>query len=436
MVWRWRQHGQYLRTLLIPTRQKARAGHAGSHRLLTTQAIADWKHVQLPVQKDTGQATRPMSSSSRQWYHPSSIEDIREAIYDLNADVHFRSGNILPGRTDKSTHSVKSEQLFRWIGDWPRSFPADHRAWAHRIVTQLVTSREEGLDFVKEWTNVYDLFGKFRTKQIREDHSLVMDNSVSTDALRFYNALVSRLDQLQVPLPRHARIRGVFYAAEGRSTAAMKHYLQASSELGRELKGIFWIPYVLHSINRWVKTDSFTGWEGIRQRQELLVIMSGWKEMGVKGPDEIRQKCIHNLIPTSLQPAYLSILRKLSNADAVFDHWLYFKSTELYVTLPPESKDFEHLRNRILKAFVCNLIEADDPKRAWQVAEESGSRLDDFGESTVDALLEHPEFIGKWKDGMSGLMLRKFDEYLSRIEQSLAVRWSGGEDGFHLPLGD
>ncbi|MCJ1244386.1 hypothetical protein MMC30_001584 [Trapelia coarctata] len=138
------------------------------------------------------------------------------------------------------------------------------------------------------------------------------------------------------------------------------------------------------------------------------------------------------MIPASLEALYLSILRKLSNADAVFDHWLHFKSTELHGCLP-KPKDLKHPQKKIIKAYVQNFIQADDPKRAWQIVEESSARFDDLGEPTWDSLLEHTQYIRKWQDGMSGAMLRKYDEHMSRIEQSLGVRWSGDADGIYLP---
>jgi len=430
MIWRCRQRGQHLRSLLV---RKWQRDHAGFHKLLTTQAIADWKHDEFLTKNVNGTEQAPRSSNSGQWNYPSSIEDIREAIYHSKSDIHFRSGKILPRRIAKSTQSVNFRHLFQGIEDWPESSAVDRAAWAHRVVIQFVTSREEGLECADKIGEFSKLLEPWQRKQTSKEYLPLKDDTTAADALRFYNALVSRLEQLQVALTRSAMFRGLYFAVEARSTTAMKHYLQAISKNKRNLKTIPWIQDILSSVDRWVATDLCTGWEGSRQRQELLVIITGWKEMGIQGPDEMRQLCIHDMIPASLEPVYLSIIRKLANADSVFDHWLHFKSTELQVALPSQPKDLEHSQNQIIQAYIQNLTQADDPKRAWQVVEESGSRFDDLGEPAQDALLEHPEYIGKWQIGMSGPMLRKYDEHLSRIEQSLGVRWSGGEDGFHIP---
>lgn len=378
-----------------------------------------------------GQAPRSKSFSPRSWKYPSSIEEVREAIYQPNNDVHFRSGKILPRRIAQSNQSASFERSFQWIEDWPEATAADRVAWAHRVVVQLVTSQQEAIEFTKRVGDFVKLLKQQRYKQGSEEHVHLKERPTPADVLRFYNAVVSRLKRFHVPVGRLVGFRGIRFAAEARSTAAMKHYLQASSELGKPLKRNPWISRLLSSVERWVETDPFAGWEGIRRRQGLLVLMCGWRESGIRGPHEIRQACIHDMIPTSLESIYLSILRRIANADALFDHWLHLQTSEPWEGSSP--KGVPPLQPQVIEAFVQNLIQAGDPKRAWQVVEESGCRSNDLGESTWDALLEYPEYVGKWQDGMSERMLRKYEQNLGRIEESIGVRWSGGEDGFHLP---
>jgi hypothetical protein len=432
MIWRCRQRGKHLKALVLSAQQTA---HPPFRRFQTTQATAEGEYVESTTNNVDGIAytSRLKSSDSKTRNNPSSIEEVREAIYHPHADVHIRSAKILPRRIVKSTQVADFQQLFQWIEDWPESSAVDHVAWAHRIVIQHVTSQEEGNEFEKLIRSFAKLLEQRRYKQNPEANLHFEDNPTPADTLRFYNAVMSRLKGMQVAFGPEALFQGLYFAAEARSTTAMKRYLQAASKIERYLERVSWIPDLLKSIDHWVATDSFTGWEGIRRKQELLDLMIGLKGVGDEGSHGVRQVCIHDVTPAALEPDYLSIIRRLSDADTVFDHWLHFKSTTLQITSPPEPQNLRHSQDRIIEAYVQNLIQADDPKRAWHVMEESGCRPDALGESTWDDLLEHPEYLGKWQDGMGERVLHKYDECLSRIEQSLGVHWSGGEDGFHLP---
>jgi len=429
MIWRCRQRGKRLKTLVLSTWQTV---HARSHRLQTTQATVKFRYVESTPNHVDGSAYASSLKSSDSRNYPSSIEEVREAVYHPHADVHIRSGKILPRRTVKSTQVADFQRLFQWIEDWPESSATDHAAWAHQIVIQHVTSREEGFEFAKAIWNFSRLLKQRESKRNSENSLHSKDHPMPADTLRFYNAVVSRLEGMQVALGPQALFQGIYFAAEARSTTAMKRYLQPASNIGSEVS-FAWIRDLLKSIDHWVATDPFTGWEGNRRKQELLDNMIGFKGIGTEGSHGVRQVCIHDMTPASFEPNYLSIIRRLSNADVVFDHWLQFKSTKLQITSQDEPKDLQHSQDQIIQAYIQNFIQADDPKRAWQVLEESGCRSDALGESTWDDLLEHPEYIGKWQDGMGERMLHKYDEYLSRIERILGVRWSGGEDGFHLP---
>ena len=155
-----------------------------------------------------------------------------------------------------------------------------------------------------------------------------------------------------------------------------------------------------------------------------------------RSPDfgERRQECIRNLVDDISGKSgllYVTTLQKFASSDALYNEWLYFTKSKLWQKCLG-SRDglwyHEALKNG--EAFIMCLITADI-KRVWVVMEQSGCKPGELSVSTWGSLLDHPEYIEKWQDGMSDQVLRKYEEHLALIENASGVQWSG-DMHFHI----
>ena len=305
---------------------------------------------------------------------------------------------------------------------------ADRLSLIRRIALQRLLTREDGHEFCQSFGSFVAALGKGMT---------LADNG---QILSCYNSILSRLSLLNVPLSNNLVSHGILLASAARTSTALKHYVQLFAERQKLSR---WSPHqiyqaVFNNLRDWVENDEFTGWDGFRRKLELLNLLTGWANDGVRKPNEVRQVSIHSIMQkkgTILRRNYLLCLRVLAGADAVFEEWLQFQRSPLWerIYTSDDGSKFSDGK-RVADIFAKALLLANDPRRAWQVVRESKCEPQMLEDSTWSRLLDHPEHLHEWRDGMAEPILKKYEEYLVNIEKELGVRWSGGEGGSHIAI--
>ncbi|MCJ1390464.1 hypothetical protein MMC18_003323 [Xylographa bjoerkii] len=359
---------------------------------------------------------------------PSAIELIRDAIFESKSRV----SRI--GKRDTRTRSLVSADLpavFRHVQGLKDLGSVQRLTWAHRIVTQCLNNSKDSLEFLS-------VLDDFTALLVPNAENLLTELSTEefarrAEGLRVYNSTVHALQRQYVPLNKDVICWGIRIAAEARSTTAIRYYLLLSTRDNID---------IVHDqarttfqyLKQWVQSENFQGWEGLRQKQQLLVLLTGRESQKMGEWHESRQRCLYQMSGSEfngLTYDYLFILQKLSGTQAVFDEWLCFKESQFWRESSNSIGGRATPSKVIVDTFVQFLVDGNDVERAWQVIEDSGMKLSQFTWTSLSALFDHPEFIRRWEDGMNEHVLRKYEEHIHRIEEAMRIRWSGGEDGYH-----
>jgi len=357
------------------------------------------------------------------------IEALKRAIYCHKEDVNlFQDPFVRPQGTIWGSSNLRNR--LREVADL--QYSAGHRfAWAKRFVEKFLIKPGKGKN----------RNGHFFVAALNEFMVLIapgLECATPTfpgpvDRLNLYNATVGRLEMLDTPLSNDVYFWGIYLSAEARSTGGLNRYLRdngcKSGLFAESQRGS-----ILWSINRWVLSDTFSGWEGRRRKQALLNLCSGWERKGVMQANETRQTSLRDMVITTNPVTYFSILRTLGGIGALFDEWTGIKEN-WPKTLENDFNDpSQHLKlMQLVEGIVLALLEANAPERAWKVIGEAQCRSEDLMQSTWEGLLDYPEYIKSVSGDMSEHILRKYEHCLEQTERSLGIRWSGGETGFHLP---
>ncbi|MCJ1295718.1 hypothetical protein MMC34_007282 [Xylographa carneopallida] len=251
--------------------------------------------------------------------------------------------------------------------------------------------------------------------------------------LRIYNYVVYVLGQQNVPLSEDVVCWGIRIAAEARSTAAIQYYLLLATRKGIDVNHDQAYP-TFQALKKWAQSERFQGWEGIRQRQQLLFTLTGRESQDIGSWHEPWQKCLHQMNgsgPAGLTYDYLFILQKLCGTQTVFNEWLSLKGSPLWQEFSQVTGEKAKVLKVVVNAFVQVLVDGKDLERAWKVIEDSGIRLSELSTISMNALLDYPESLKRWDDGMNDHLLRRYEEKIRRIEKEMGVYWSGGENGYH-----
>ena len=333
---------------------------------------------------------------------------------------------------DRVSTSIDIKELYSMLNHLckaPGYYPID---WLRQLVHQHLDTRESGIEFVSTIDHfVHLLLMKHNTGRSSKLH---VDRDTTVKTLHFYNAIVSRLLKLHVPLTKDTIFWGVYLAAEGQSASGMMRYLQAFRQYGVPFKHES-ADRVLHSVKRWVMSDSFSGWEGLRRKQELFTVFTGYRSDRSVDFGERRQECIRNLINDDagkIGLVYVATLQSFASAEALYDEWLHFTKSERWQRCLVSRDGLRYSEAlKYVEAFIMGFISTGDIERAWAVVNQSSCKPGELSEVNWSDLLDHPEYIEKWQDGMSEHVLRKYEQHLVLIENALGVQWSGD---MHIPV--
>ena len=371
----------------------------------------------------------------RHWIRPSSVDGIKEAIFRAKPEDIPQTTQLAPElkhRASRFARPLHIRALYRTLGflcEDPDFSPIN---WLRRLVHQHVDTRANGIAFV----NTFDHFLHLILIKPNTGHSTngYADRDAAMKTLHFYNAVISRFQKLQIPLGKEMIFTGVYLAAEARSTGGMMRYLQAFTQYRMPFRHRS-AEKLLLSVKQWATSDSFSAWEGLRRKQELFTVLTGYRSDRLVDFGERRQECIRNLFGddySKLGPLYVETLQSIASAEALYDEWVHFTGSKLWQEFHMSSDRWCHAEAlRCVEAFIRGLISTGEFKRAWAVVKQSGCKPGELSETTWSELFDHPEYIEKWQDGMSEQVLRKYEQQLALIEKALGVRWSGG---MHVPI--
>ncbi|MCJ1384703.1 hypothetical protein MMC17_007821 [Xylographa soralifera] len=359
---------------------------------------------------------------------PSQIELIRDAIFES------KSGVSRPFKRNNRSISFVSTDLpaiFRHIQGLENLSSIQRLTWAHRIVTQCLRSPKDSIQLLSVLHDFTSLL--VPSAETPSTEPSTEELAQRAYGLRIYNSAVHALQRQHVPLNSDIICWGIRVAAEARSTAAIQYYLLISTRKNIDIAHDQ-AQATFQALKHWVQSETFQGWEGLRQKQQLLFNLTGRESQEIGAWHEAWQKCLHQMSgsgPDGLTYDYLFILQKLSGTQTVFNEWLNFKESQLWREFSQATGEKATASKVIVDSFVQVLVDAKDVEWAWKVIEDSGIKLGDLSTNSLSALLDHPEFIRRWDDGMDEHLLRKYEETIRRIEEAMGIHWSGGEDGYH-----
>ncbi|MCJ1423485.1 hypothetical protein MMC29_001369 [Sticta canariensis] len=247
------------------------------------------------------------------------------------------------------------------------------------------------------------------------------------------------------PLPPMLGFHGFKAAACGNSPAAMKHYLslvglRPSGEcLSLGLNADQW-DMIVKCILVTTRTQSSQSekrlyqkkaWaEVVTYRRDFVVPeMSSGKEMTLN----TSAICMYHVLiifGVHGMSNYFRLVSRFCDSQAVFEWGMDWLVHGLYDrNLPPETLNF------VFNSCIQTLLAKKSPEKAWELAQKALPNFGTIQDKTWKLLFRHPEFLAEWKPEMKGPVMDALKIYMSKAERQLGVKWTGGEDGFHLPRG-
>ena len=355
------------------------------------------------------------TNKPRRLHHDFPIPLIRSAICEVTSD------RISPP-TISTTEPIDFSALFTHVQNFSPTF--DRIMDVRNIVIKYLSSREDGLQFVVAFPAFVRALG-------REKASL----SDCEFRLRTYNAVMYRLHNRKIPLNNKMISQGLFFASMAKSIAAVRYYLKLWAP-GFELDYLGSLE-ILFELQNLIEQEQSSPIEKGRLKRELLEIMIGSSNEASGKPEQERQSCVYSIMCKEEKDTwnnFLLILNKLSGINAVYNEWLRFKAS-IYFNGARQMTAFERkspidTKRMIITQFI-HILAKEDPRRAWQIIEESELTTKMLDHSTWAILLEHSEFL-TWRPGMREVVLDKYEESIRNIERALGIEWSGGEDGYHV----
>lgn len=265
--------------------------------------------------------------------------------------------------------------------------------------------------------------------------------------LPYFTRIFTAYRRNKYPIPPMLRFHGFKAAACGNSPAAMKHYLSlvylplepSSEHISFGLNAEQWDMIVkcilvttrsrssqsekrLYHKKAWAEVVTY-------RRDVVVVDTSSGKEMTL---DRSAICMYHALIEFGIHGMsnYFRLVSRFCDSQAVFEWGMNWLVHGLYDrNLPLETLNF------VFNSCIETLLAKKSPEKAWELAQKA---LPDFGsiqDKTWKLLFRHPEFLAEWKPEMKGPVMDALEIYMSKAERQLGVKWTGGEDGFHLPRG-
>ncbi|KAL9118505.1 MAG: hypothetical protein Q9187_004952 [Circinaria calcarea] len=293
------------------------------------------------------------------------------------------------------------------------------------IVNEKLLTRDDGFRFVAAFPTFVEALTSYQTKNT---YGLV---------LRTFNAALSRLQRLHIPITSNIIVKGIISAIRAKSLAALSYYFNLFVSRSRELDTDE-SRDILRSLRRWIASVPIAH-QDLRINQELWRILTGLTDNHYVTYGRARQPCLYEFMKRDdpeTWSEYVSIIARLGGGDAIWKEWHRIKVESPFMlirkNIDVKQRAESELARAIIDRFAQSLLKAKQPKRAWQLVQDFDFDPQMLSNPTWTELFDYSQYIDKWEPGMSELILRIFEEHLETLEGYMGIRWSGGEDGCHL----
>lgn len=258
-----------------------------------------------------------------------------------------------------------------------------------------------------------------------------------------YTRIFSRFVHAGLPIPQILMFHGLKAAACGNSPMAMRHYLslfcpQFKIDPAYRIQSKQW-DMIVNCIL--VTNRSPPGQSEMTLRQEkawsevvayrkvrALIDMNSRRE-GIVASFSIYDIFIEFGIDGMSN--YFRLVSRFCESQAIFEWGMNCLVLGLYDRkLPPATLNF------IFNSYIQTLLAKKSPEQAWKLAQKALPNFGTIHDKTWKLLLWHPEHLAEWKPGMKNHVIRALERYMLIAEYQLGVKWTGGEDGFHMPRGE
>lgn len=240
------------------------------------------------------------------------------------------------------------------------------------------------------------------------------------------------------PISGNLLFHGLKAAACGNSPAAMRHYISFDSAF--KVLPHHWdmiVKYILVT----TRSPPSRSEESLRQKKawaELLEFRGQETLTDIESSRDGMTRRIsiglYDLLIRFGEEGWSNYFRLLSRFCA--SRYIFDVGTDCLVLgirdrdLPPATLNF------IFNSYIQTLLAKKSPGRAWELAQKALPEFGTIQDKTWKLLLRHPEFLTHWNPDMKKPVTDALNRYMSKAERKLGVKWTGGEDGFHMPRGE
>ena len=265
-------------------------------------------------------------------------------------------------------------------------------------------------------------------------------------ALRTYHALLARLQRLAVEPPPAWLVHGLLLAARARDAPSLRafagqlHGTWPADEQTAEL-----LPSIVSALRLWIRADCglHPGPGNARRAAQLRVVLTAQvrdEEGGEMEPYAARMFAglLDGMLRVKGAENWAACLRDLGGVEAVRAAWELRSVARPWERREGESEEAVRGRCEAVKRVVDALAEEGGAECAWRIVNEWGASSGEFPERTVRRLLKaKPDGLApdhrnhqSWLEAIAASSISLLEE----AEASLQVRWTGGEDGWHMMM--
>ncbi|MCJ1445950.1 MAG: hypothetical protein MMC23_006455 [Stictis urceolatum] len=364
-------------------------------------------------------------------YRLSDIDKLRSALLPSRTRYSGDGGLLLRW---KSRISRASKQLYSIIDGGKVSLEMK-RYVANRIAFHSYDIWNDlQLDEIQWW--LASDMGRNAREQNKDWRIFKVKRSLRErrEALRVFNIIARRHVLCTGTVTDNLVGAGLYHAVRARNVDTIRYYLGLASANVVDPKLPAHLGETMEAWWDWMQEDECEGWENRRNKQAIHMLFAGalnfpeWQGQG---------RCVlfkwNEGLEHRARVYLVYILGRLCGADAVIDAWTMYQRTEEYKRLSEaENEEQQRALGKALRPYLEALVWNGHPKVAWELVESLGWPAHRLGQETWNLLLDHPEYMTHWSPGMDDLVLIKYEEHVQRLEDTLGIRWSGGEDGSHV----
>lgn len=254
------------------------------------------------------------------------------------------------------------------------------------------------------------------------------DTASDPEILRTLNAILWRFEQSHcVVVDPQLRYMALKFAARARCLKSMKHHLRALRREGIGMTSTFF---------RAVIAKTSIGHRGLGEirngrwkRGELVQVL-----MGFEGDDELPACHLGSFMERDdwqFLHGWVAVLARCKEREEVWKEWELWKVSprrlRARALVRPSDSEVKLLtsRSRGDHWFLEQVAMSGNLEGAWKVLYETDIVFSSIKMRVRDKMLETPEFVTVWDEGVRAAMVQKWDRDLGAIEKALGVKWVG-----------